>query len=350
MDEYDKPLLAAMDGFIRFVLITGVTKFSKISIFSDLNQLRDISLLPKYAALCGITEKELKENFTDEVKETAESLGQAEVEVCRQLADMYDGYHFSNEGEGVYNPFSLLSAFADKRLGRYWFETGTPSFLIRSISRLGISLQDFTDGISATADEMMNFHADAGDAIPLFYQSGYLTIKGYDEQFEEYTLSFPNEEVKYGFFNSLVPTVNASYMGKTGKFSVGRMTRYLQTGDTDSFMQMLQALLASIPYYEGKVPKHEQQWRNLLYVVFSLLGQYVSAEVHSAQGRSDCAVETDRYVYLFEFKEDKTAEEALRQIEDNGYAVPYLSSGKQIVKIGADFSSKLGTLDEWKSV
>lgn len=373
-DEYDKPLLDTMeqdpgqeeenrelfgdffavlkkqDRHLKFVFITGVTKFSKVSIFSDLNQLEDISLDVAYGAICGITKEELEKNLRGEIAASA-CQNNISYEMClKELRDNYDGYHFSEELEDVYNPFSILNALKKKDFNRYWFETGTPTFLVRKLERSGLPVQDFTDGVSVTRDQMMNFRADDTDLIPLFYQSGYLTIKGFDRTFREYTLSFPNEEVKYGFFEAIVPMINAAYAGSTGAagFSAGRMVRSLRNGDVDDFMQMLQALLASIPYYEGRAPQNEQQWRNLVYAVFSLLGQYIRTEVHSARGRSDCLMETNRILYVFEFKQDGTAEEALSQIDEKGYALPYQSTGKEIVKIGANFSTQKKTLDDWK--
>lgn len=371
VDEYDKPLLMNMaerpdleeenrsllkaffgvlkdaDSFLHFVFMTGVTKFSQVSIFSDLNQLRDISMLPRYAAICGITEEEISECLLPEIAAMAADQGLSIQSCMDRLKENYDGYHFSFAGPGVYNPFSLFNALTDHLYGSYWYESGTPTFLISCIRESGILVKDFSDGISATSDEMTEYRTGDDNVIPLFYQSGYLTITGYDKTFNEYQLGFPNAEVKYGFFRSLLPSLKPQYSG-AGRFSASRMVRFLQDGDVDAFMTMIQALLGSIPYYEGKAPQNEQQWRNLVYVIFSLLGQYVSAEVHSSDGRSDFVVENADYVYLFEFKEDKTAQDALDQIEKNGYIVPYLSSGKRIVKIGANFSSGKKTLDEWK--
>lgn len=372
VDEYDKPLLANMsvnpeqlersrtiykeffstlkdmDAYLKFVFFTGVTKFSKVSIFSDLNQLRDISLLDEFSGICGITEEELKKNFQDNIQTLAAAQNLTYEETLDQLARTYDGYHFSSQSEGVYNPFSLLNAFAAKEFGRYWFETGTPTFLIQTLRSNGLDVQDFSAGVTATAEQMMDYRAEDPDVIPLFYQAGYLTIAGYEPLFREYTLRFPNEEVKYGFLSFLLPRVNAAYVNTSGPFSAGKMIRALQKGDAESVMTMLQALLASIPYYEGQAPQNEQQWRNLLYAVFSILGQYVRAEIHTSRGRSDCILENEAFVYIFEFKQDQSADDALQQIEEKGYAAPYASSGKSIVKIGANFSMEKKTIDEWK--
>lgn len=373
VDEYDKPLLTNLgvsesqeernrdlfkgffsvlkdeDQYLKFIFITGVTKFSKVSIFSDLNQLKDISLLPKYSAICGITGEELLSGLSDDILELAAALNIGKDDAVSALRDKYDGYHFSAVSEGVYNPFSLLNALSDRRLGDYWFETGTPSFLVRKLMESGMPVGEFNTGIIATEDRITNYRADDNDLVPLYYQSGYLTIAGYDKVFHEYTLSFPNDEVRYGYLNSLIPMVRPEYTATNGAFSAGKMVRFLRSCQTEQFMTMLQALLASIPYHEGRAPADEQQWRNVIYAVFVVLGQYVKAEVHSSLGRSDCVVENDQYVYIFEFKQDKSAEEALKQIDEMGYAVPYASSGKKIVKIGANFSTGKRTLDEWVS-
>ena len=372
VDEYDKPLLETMnvnneqeeanralfknffsilkdqDQYLKFVLFNGVTKFSKVSIFSDLNQLRDISMSTAYATICGITEEELLHSFSEKITTLAEAQHMSKGTAIHELARMYDGYHFSIDAEGVYNPFSLLNCFAEKRFGRYWFETGTPSFLLRELRRSNKAVQDFTEGVSATQARLSDYRAHNPDLVPLYYQTGYLTIKGYNPKFDEYTLSYPNDEVKYGYLESLIPAISPETESPDDSFSAARMTGYLENGDADAFMKMLKALLASIPYYEGKAPVQEQAWRNVIYAVFAVLGQYVKAEVHSAGGRSDCVVENNQYVYIFEFKVDKSAQEALRQIEERGYAEPYGASDKKIMKIGINISSAKGIIDEWQ--
>lgn len=372
IDEYDKPLLDNLnfnekqedenrrilkgffgalkdaDEYLKFVFITGVTKFSKVSLFSDLNQLDDISLEEKYSGICGITEEELEHVFSAEILALAERRNLSKEECISKLRRKYDGYHFSEGELSVYNPFSLLNCFAKLDFGNYWFATGTPTFLVQSLMKYGISLQDFATGINATADDMSDYRVGSESVIPLFYQAGYLSISGYDGEFREYTLSFPNAEVEYGFMHALLPSINARYIGKTGKFNASTITRYILSGDVDSFCGMLKALLASIPYYEGQDPSNEQQWRNIVFAVFTILGQYVHAEVHSSNGRSDCIVETDSLIYIFEFKYNKTADEALRQINEKGYAAAFTASDKKIIKVGANFSSDAGTLDEWK--
>lgn len=372
IDEYDKPLLDNLavneireeenretlkgfygalkdaDEYLKFVFITGVTKFSKVSLFSDLNQLEDISLSEEYAGICGITEEELENTFASEIEALAKKNDISVEECIEELKKNYDGYHFSAGGIGVYNPFSLLNCFSNKDFERYWFATGTPTFLINAIMKSGRPIEDMSEGISATKDRMENFRADQSDFVPLFYQSGYISIVGYDKKFRTYKLAFPNNEVEYGFLEVIIPLASPKYEAPDDAFSSEKMTGYLENCDVDSFMTMIKALLASLPYYEGEAPSNEQQWRNVVYAIFKILGQYVHAEVHSARGRSDCIVETGSFVYIFEFKQDKTSGEALSQIDEKGYGIPFISSGKKIVKIGANFSTELRTLDDWK--
>lgn len=374
IDEYDKPLLDNLstddkledenrntlkgfygclkdaDPYLKFVFITGVTKFSKVSLFSDVNQLEDISLNREYAGICGITEKELENTFSPEIDDLAKENDFTRKECLDELKKYYDGYHFSAGKIGVYNPFSLLNCFVNKDFERYWFASGTPTFLINSIMKSGMPIEEFNSGISANKDRMENYRADQADVVPLFYQSGYLSIIGFDRKFKTYQLGFPNSEVEYGFLETIIPLASPKYETPDSGFSSEKMTGYLEAGDTDSFMIMIKALLASLPYYEGEAPQNEQQWRNIIYAIFTILGQYVRAEVHSSRGRSDCIVETDNFIYIFEFKQDKSADEALAQIEDKGYAVPFISSGKRIIKIGANFSTTERTLDGWKVV
>ena len=371
IDEYDKPLLdnigtnsdleeknrKILKGFytalkdaddnLKFAFITGVTKFSKISLFSDLNQLNDISLDKAYSEICGISEKEMEDNYSPEIEALRIEKNITYEECLLELRNRYDGYHFSADSCGLYNPLSILFSFNKLEFGNYWFSTGTPTFLINALSCANVKIQNFAEGITASDEDMTEFRDGNSNVIPLFYQSGYLTICGYDERTGEYTLSFPNNEVKYGFYSSLIPTVSPEYSFNLGNFNMSTMIRYIDNGDVDSFMTMIKALLASIPYTEGNAPKNEQEWRNLVYVIFSLLGQYVRAEMHTSKGRSDFALENEGYVYIFEFKKDKSAAEALSQINEMGYSDPYLSSGKKIVKIGANFSSKERTLSEW---
>ena len=369
VDEYDKPLLEggsteriehnkevfkgffstlkSYDGYLKFVFMTGVTKFSKVSIFSDLNQLRDISLSAEYAHICGISEKELKEYFMPEIEAMASERGQNTEDCLNRLKKMYDGYHFHQKTDGVYNPFSLLNALQEKEFGMYWFSTGTPTFLIDKLKESGFDAKQFsTDDYYEEESSLTDYRMDNENPVPLFYQTGYLTIKGYDEEFRSYALGYPNEEVRYGFLKSLAPYYLCAE--KTSRpLDVRNFVKDIRRGDTDSLRDRFTALFARLPYpSEEKVV--EQNFQNVIYIVFMLLGQFVVTEWHSAKGRADCVVETEDYVYLFEFKRDKSAEEALKQIEDSGYAKPYAADGRTLLKVGVNFNSSERTIDGWE--
>ena len=371
VDEYDKPLLEgadeamvehnkavfkgffstlkSYDRYLKFVFITGVTKFSKVSIFSDLNQLRDISLSAEYAEICGITETEIKENFAPEVQIMSKALGIEEDECLSKLKKMYDGYHFHQGAKGVYNPFSLLNALIEKEFGMYWFSTGTPTFLIDKLKESGFDAKQITEGeLYANANVLTDYRYDNPNPVPLFYQTGYLTIKGYDKKYMSYQLDYPNDEVRYGFLNSLAPT----YLQNEDSYNPLDIRSFgmdIEKGRTDSLRDRFTELFARLPYPNDE-RQVEQNFQNVVYIVFMLLGQYTNAEVHSAKGRADCTVETDDYVYIFEFKRDSTAEEAIKQIEDMRYANTYAADERKLIKIGANFDSKERNLDGWKVV
>lgn len=373
VDEYDKPLLETMtvdeeqeernrwlykgffsalkdeDAHVRFSFFTGVTKFSKVSVFSDLNQLRDISLSAKVSAACGITQQELINRFGPELTGLSQELGVSEADCLRQLANMYDGYHFSPGAPGVYNPFSLLNALQDGRLANYWFETGTPTFLIRKLRDSSFTPERLNDGIEVGESSLTDYRVENPNPIPLFYQTGYLTIKGYDREFRIYDLGFPNAEVKYGFLGSLVPYVLGEEDAERPA-SLRSMVRDLRRGDIDSFLGRLRSLFASVPYPEGDAPAYEREWRDQVFLVFALLGQNVACEVHSAKGRADCVVQTTSYVYVIEFKLDQDVEAALTQIDDRGYAIPYEAGGREVLKVGVSFSSKERNIIDWQVV
>ena len=371
VDEYDKPLLEgadtemiehnkavfkgffstlkSYDHYLKFVFITGVTKFSKVSLFSDLNQLNDISLTAAYSGLCGITESELKEAFMPEIEQMAEKKKMSPEECLAELKKMYDGYHFHHEGEGVYNPFSLLNAFDKEEFGMYWFATGTPTFLIDKLKESNFDAKKITEGkLYADANVLTDYRYDNPNPVPLFYQTGYLTITGYDEKYRSYRLDYPNDEVKYGFLDSLAPMFlhdERSY----DPLDIRSFGMDVEAGDTDSLRDRFTALFARLPYPDDERVV-EQNFQNVIYIVFMLLGQFTMTEIHSARGRADCIVETDDYVYIFEFKRDKSADEALEQIEDAGYAKPYAADPRSLLKIGVSFNSKERTIDDWKVV
>lgn len=370
VDEYDKPLLEVMidneleehnkavfkgffstlksyDRYLKFVFLTGVTKFSKVSIFSDLNHLRDISMSNDYTEICGITEDEIKNSLMPEVSRMANSLKITDEECIARLRQMYNGYHFQPDTAGVYNPFSLLNALQDMKLKSYWFSTGTPTFLVKKLKAMDFAPEKFTDG-TLYSDErsLSDYRADNPDPLPLLFQTGYLTIKDYDEKFDSYMLGYPNDEVKYAFIESLAPYY--LYEDSPGSpLDVRNFGRDIENADLDSLRDRFTALFARLPYPTDERAL-EQTFQNAVYITFMLLGQFVQTEIHSAKGRADVIVETDDHVFIFEFKRDKSADEALAQIEEKAYEKPYAADPRKLYKIGVNFNSKERTLDEWK--
>lgn len=341
--------LKSYDHYLKFVFLTGVTKFSKASIFSDLNQLNDISIDPRYGEICGITEAEMQENLLPEIDATAAALQETREECLASLKQMYDGYRFHQNAVGVYNPFSLMNALDKKELSAYWFSTGTPTFLVNKLKAVDFDPKRFTDGsIYADAALLSDYRADNPDPVPLLFQSGYLTIKSYDADFRSYELGYPNDEVKYGFLKSLVPMLLYAEQEKN-PLDIRQFGMDLKKGDSDSLRDRFTALFARLPYTTDDRPT-ENNFQNVVYIVFMLLGQFVHTEIHSAKGRADVIAETEDYVYIFEFKRDATADEALAQIEEQGYAAPYAADQRTLIKVGAAFDSRERTLSEWKAV
>ncbi len=367
VDEYDKPLLQSInnkelqedfratlkafysvlktqDRYIRFALLTGVTKFGKVSVFSDLNNLTDISMDESYDTLCGITEEEMHRYFEESIQKLAERYKISYEETCARLKKRYDGYHFVEYGTGVYNPFSLLSTFRASKFGSYWFETGTPTFLVQLLQRENFYLPDLTQQ-QVSADMLNCIDAMDRNPIPVIYQSGYLTIKDYDEEFKVYTLGFPNEEVEEGFANYLLP-----YYAHTGSEGAPMYVRNfvlaLRNGKPEQFMKRMQVLFADTDY--KIVGNAELYFQNAFYIVTKLLGFYTEVERTISDGRIDMIVKTKDYIYIFEFKYDQNADIALQQIENKGYAKPFVTDGRKIVKIGVNFSREHRCIDEWK--
>ena len=371
VDEYDKPLLEVMtdgdleehnkavfkgffstlksyDQYLKFVFLTGVTKFSKVSIFSNLNQLKDISLSNDYSAICGITEEELLMTFSPEIDEMSKENDISRDECIDQLRRTYDGYHFSKSSVGVYNPFSLINAFSDRGFSAYWFSTGTTTFLLEKLKQINFDAKRFTgEDVYADEQSLTDYRGDNPDPIPLFYQTGYLTIKGYDKKFESYQLGYPNNEVKYGFIRSLAPMY--LHQANNSPLDIRNFGRDIENANLDGLRDRFIELFARLPYSDDK--KYvERDFQNVIYIVFMLLGQFIHTEIHTSRGRADCVVEADDYIYLFEFKRDKSADEAIKQIKDKGYMDAYAADKRQLIRIGVNFDSEKCTVDEWKVV
>lgn len=357
VDEYDKPLLQNLlnatlledyqktlkafygvlkssDEYLRFAFLTGVTKFSHVSIFSDLNQLYDLSLDLEYATLCGITHEELLRVFTPELQQLGEANDLSFEETLQKMTAKYDGYHFGSSAPGVFNPFSVLTAFKRKEFGDYWFQTGTPTFLVDLLKESDYDLRILLEGVQANTQSFTEYRAEADNPIPIFYQSGYLTIKEYDRRFQAYTLAFPNEEVKYAFLQFLTPYYTGINDIKSS-FYIEHFVRELESGDLPSFMTRMKAFFATIPYELND--QTERHYQVIFYIIFNLIGEFSQVEVHSATGRADAVVWTRNRIYVFEFKLNGTAEEALLQIDERGYLIPYTADGRQLVKIGVEF-------------
>ena len=367
IDEYDKPVIDNLDrpelqdkmretlrgfygvmkgkdAFIRFGFLTGVTKLGKMSVFSDLNNLTDISMDARYTDICGISEADLKDYFPESVKELAEANGLSEEECRQKLALMYDGYHFCEDSIGVYNPFSLLNTFGSMKFREYWFETGTPSFLVKVMRKTSY---DITSLSEQEADSSLLTDLDTVflNPVPLLYQSGYLTIKGYDEDFQMYRLGFPNREVKHGFLNYLM-RYYTPVGSETPMMLISRMTRDVRSGNPESFMTRLDALFARTDYrIQGE---SEKDFQYAMYIIIELMGEYVETERATSNGRIDILIKTKDYVYVIEIKTDSTPDEALAQIEERGYARPFADDPRRVFKIGVNFSTANRRIDGWK--
>lgn len=367
IDEYDKPLLRSMhnlklqnefremltafytvlktaDPWLRFVFITGVTKFAQMGIFSTLNQLKDISFDPRYNAICGMTQEEIEANFAPELKRLAEENNLTDEACMERLTQMYDGYHFSYRNRiGMFNPFSILNVLDIRLFDNYWFASGTPTFLAEMLKKTHYDLREL-DGLEVAAASLTDDRADVNNPVPMIYQSGYLTIKSYDERLRLYTLRYPNEEVKYGFLSFIVPFYTAVDESKA-PFYIGRFVKELEGGDVEAFLTRLRAFFADFPYELND--KTERHYQVVFYLVFKLLGQFINVEVRSSQGRADAVVKTADVIYVFEFKLNGTAEEALAQIEDRNYLIPYSADKRQLVKVGVQFSKEERNLSRW---
>ena len=366
IDEYDKPMLQAIhnkelqssyrnilkafygvlkskDAYLQFALLTGVTKFSKVSVFSDLNNIEDITLIRDFAGLCGISEEELYATLSMDIQELAEATGMSYEDTCRRLKEQYDGYHFAERTSGMYNPFSLLNVLKSKQFRNYWFETGTPTYLVELLKENHYPLEHLTYE-QATADTLTGIDTVDSSPIPVLYQSGYLTIKDYDPEFETYTLGFPNKEVEEGFTRFLLPYY-AHIRSGSSAFHIVNFVKEVRSGDIDGFMKRLQSFFSDTPY--ELVRDLELHYQNVLFIIFRLVGFYTQAEYHTSEGRVDLVIRTDQFIYVMEFKLDGTAEEALQQIEEKQYALPFASDSRRLFKVGVNFSNATRNIEKW---
>lgn len=366
IDEYDKPLLStigkpelheamkgvlkafygtlkSLDAHLKFVLLTGVTKFGQVSVFSDLNQLTDLSLHPDYGTVCGITEDELLANFAPELERLAQRQNLSWEGGLAEVRRMYNGYRFEETAIGVYNPFSTLNALGAGKFSDYWFQTGTPTFLVELLKSCDTDLREI-DGIEMDARDFADYKTDADRPLPVIYQSGYLTIKNYEPRRRLYTLGYPNAEVREGFLHFLLPSYTGVERGRGG-FHIGKFADELEAGDVDAFLTRLRS------FFEGIQPElndqTERHYHVVFYLVFTLLGHLIRAEVKSANGRADAVVWTPDRIFVFEFKLNGTAEEALAQIDAKGYGVPYEADGRDVVKVGVEFDKATRNLGRW---
>ena len=343
------------DEYLKFVLLTGVTKFSQVSVFSGFNQPDDISMDERYESLCGITQEEIESYFTESILELAESEQTTVEEMKEWLKRQYDGYHFGRTMKDIYNPFSILNAFNKKQIRDYWFATGTPTYLIRLLQHSREQMNELT-GKFYKPSLFVDYKANVEQPLPMIYQSGYLTIKEYNKRMGTYLLDFPNNEVREGFLSVLA----ASYMKPKSKEVTSWITEAvmdLERGDTDTFRRSLTSFLASIPYDSHGSLKDmditEKHFQYTFYLLLRLIGVYCNAihcEDRQSYGRVDCTLEMENYVYIFEFKMDGTAQEALEQIEKTGYAKPYLADKRKVVCIGVNFSSVTRTVEDWEEI
>ena len=367
VDEYDKPMLQAIgnealqseyrstlkafygalkssDRYIKFAFLTGVTKYGKVSVFSDLNNLIDLSLDHRYVGICGISEQELHDNFDESVAALATANGMTKDECYDQLCKDYDGYHFDIESSGVYNPFSVLNTLSSQRFKDYWFETGTPSFLVYQLKKTNYPLEMITRE-ELTVDTLNSIEIMDENPLPLLFQSGYLTIKGYDREFGTYLMGFPNREVEEGFVKYLVPFYSPSKADQPLAY-IGNFVREIRNGNAEAFMRRVER------FFDGSdcqvTGKAELYFQNTIWVLFKLLGLYVDVERHTTDGRMDILVQTKDFVYILELKIDQSADVALQQIEEKQYAKPFVGDGRTIYKIGISFSSKNRRMTEWK--
>ena len=377
IDEYDAPLLdvlhsqSTLDGmrkvmqefyvplkanerYVKFCFITGITKFSQLSIFSTINNLLNVSLDENFATLCGFTEQELRTTLWPDVERLASAIKISPEEMHARLKQQYDGYHFAGDAPEVYNPFSLLNCFVQRKLSNYWFASGTPTFLIKQMQHFHTDITSL-DSLEVPASAFDQPTENMPDALPLLYQSGYLTIKDYDADIQSYHLSIPNQEVRVGYVNGLLPTYTGLNSADVQMGFAAKFWRALKQGDIDLAMRHMQAYLAGIPYVEGfkrklaEAATKEGFYEYTFYLIFSMLNVYVRTQVKVAGGRTDMVVFMPDTIYVMELKVGESAQQALDQIDARGYAKPYLSDGRRVVKVGVRFDIDKFTVEEWKT-
>lgn len=369
IDEYDKPLLDSMrqerlhhelreqlrgfysvikscEEYIRFAFLTGVTKFSKVSVFSGLNNLSDISLNPSFNALCGISESEIHEYFQESVNHFSKQNGRRPEDVWNELKESYDGYHFARTGEDIYNPISVINTFKEGEFRDYWYDSGKPDFLFQLIKRNNYEVDRFEDS-KRRAEQLGDISSISTDIVPLLYQSGYLTIKGYDSTTRLYTLGFPNKEVSNNFWESLAKQMFPHNV-TDGVFSIYHFVNEVNNGNPENFLVRLKSLFADTPY--SSETKMEVHFQNMMATVTKMLGMEVSLEYHSSHGRCDMILKTSRYVYIFELKVDSTPQKAIAQIKEKGYLNPFLCDDREKFLIGVNFSTETRTISDWEIV
>ena len=369
VDEYDKPLLNIMgneplldtyrailksfygvlkgeDAHIRFIFITGVTRFDKVSIFSDLNNLNDISLGEAFTGICGITQEELDSCFIPEIERMSEKNKISKEECLSLLKKNYDGYHFSKDTKtDVYNPFSLLKSFSELDFGSYWFSTGTPTFLTRMMLDIQFDYKTLEEGIDVDSRSLEEYRLNSSEPVPLLYQTGYLTINEYEKEFESYTIALPNEEVKYGLYKRLLP-LYAGFPNDDKKIEIVSFLKEIRAGKVDEFMERINNIFASAPQPTNQ-KQYELNCQAFVWLIFKLMGEFILCEVQNGKGRSDAVVWEKDIIYVFEFKMDGSAKDALEQIDSKDYLIPYKNDGRRIVKIGVNYSSTDRQLTEW---
>ena len=370
VDEYDKPLLDVINdeekmeaarlvmrnfysplkmcnGDLRFLFLTGITKFSQLSIFSELNNLSNISLLPSYSAICGITEEEMIRELDGGIEELAKELEVSKDECIDRLKKQYDGYHFSRQSPDIYNPFSLIQALATKEISAYWFASATPTFLLHQLKRFNVDPQHIGNRhVWASAFDAPT--QDMKSATPLLYQSGYLTIKDYDKATEEYTLDIPNKEVRQGLMDSMLPYVLPYEDVIPAQQLVANMYRAFRVDDINTVLEHLKTFLGTVPYTDNTAKDYEGHYQTVLYVIFSLLCRYVQVEVRTPRGRVDVVLESPQKIYLIELKLNGSAEQAVEQIDLKNYPERFALTGKPTVRVGVNFSRETRNVTDWK--